>query len=362
MSWIKTELEKRKLPDLLCGADTPETFKARQEEIKKLLLEEEYGLFPPKPVDIRFEVTGENANFCCGHAPLRNVTAHCTLPGGTVFSFPFSCVIPVSEIPVPAFVSINFSPNVPDKYMPSEEIADNGFAVFSFFADDIVTNDQDGDFANGIGPILFPDGYRGPTGASKLTMWAWGAMRIMDYVMTLDCIDKKNVAVIGHSRMGKTAMIAGGFDERFSFVISNDSGCAGAALSRGKTGETIAFMNRVWWFWHCENYLKYNGDPFALPFDQHFLAALTAPRNLYIGSASLDDWADPRGEYLGGMAASPAWELFGLKGLVGEDRPPETGDIFHEGSIGYHLREGEHYLSRWDWLRYMEYIRLHYKK
>ncbi len=362
MSWIKNELESRKLPDLLCGADTPEAFKARQEEIRTLLLEEEYGVFPPKPDAVRFEVTGEASGFCAGHAPLRKVTAHCTLPGGTVFSFPFSCVIPVSETPVPAFVHINFTPNVPDRYMPSEEIADNGFAVFSFFADDIVTNDQAGDFANGLGPILFPDGHRGPTGASKLTMWAWGAMRVMDYVMTLDCIDKKNVAVIGHSRMGKTAMIAGGFDERFSFVISNDSGCAGAALSRGKTGETIAFMNRVWWFWHCENYLKYNGDPFALPFDQHFLAALTAPRNLYIGSADMDDWADPKGEYLGGMAASPAWELFGLRGLVGEDRPPETGDVFHEGTIGYHLRQGEHYLSRWDWQRYMEYIRLHYRK
>ncbi len=359
MKWIQDELTRRKLPDLLNGASTPEEFAARREEIKALLIDQCYGEFPPAPEKVDFEIVKDDP-FCAGHATLQEILAHCTLPGGKVFSFKFFAVIPTRGDNFPAFVHINFRPDVPDRYMPSEELCDNGFAVFSFWCNELNTDDHAGDFSNGIASLLFPDGKRGDTGASKLTMWAWGAMRVMDYIQTLDCIDKKNIAVVGHSRMGKTAMIAGGFDERFAFVISNDSGCGGAALHRGKNGETIAFMSQVLWFWHCENYLKYNGDASALPFDQHFLAALTCPRKLYIASGSMDDWADPTSEYLCGFAASPAWALFGEKGLVGEDRPPVAEDVYHEGSIGYHCRHGRHYLSRWDWLRFMEYIRKHY--
>jgi hypothetical protein len=177
-------------------------------------------------------------------------------------------------------------------------------------------------------------------------------MRVMDYVMTLDCIDRKNVAVIGHSRMGKTALIAGGFDERFSFVISNDSGCAGAALNRGKTGEPVSITDEVLWFWHCENHLKYNGDAFAMPFDQHFLLALTAPRNLYIGSASLDDWADPKGEYLAAYHAGPVYRLFGKDPL--ESPVPPIPDTPVGTDVSYFLRTGKHALLPADWLHYLD--------
>ena len=358
MSWIQEELERRGLPDLLRGAEDAGSFAARRGEIRKLLAEREYGKLPPAPVRVDFEEE-EPQPFGGGTAVLTRVRVTSTLPDGQTFTFPFSAMVPAGGDSIPAFVHINFWPDIPDKYMPSEEISDNGFAVFSFSASDVQTDDQMGDFTNGIGPLLFPDGRRGPDGPSKLTMWAWAAMRVMDYVQTQPRIDQSTVAVVGHSRMGKTALITGGWDERFRFVISNDSGCGGAALSRGKTGETIAFMSEVLWFWYCENFLEYEGDPARLPFDQHFLLSLAAPRHLYVASGSEDAWADPAGEFLGAAAASPAWAIHGLPGLIAPDRPPEPGDVFHEGYIGYHCRRGGHFLSRWDWLRFMEYIRLH---
>ena len=359
MGWINDELSRRKLPELLEGVKTAEDFMSRRKEIQKLLEEEEYGHFPPKPVNISFKETSSNSHFAAGHAVLSTVEITSTFPDGQEFTFPVRCAVPKKGDDLPAFVHIAFTDLPVDKYMPTEEIIDNGFAVFAFCIDDVQTNDHLGDFSNGLGPILFPDGHRGPHGASKLTMWAWAAMRVMDYIETLKRIDKSSVAVMGHSRLGKTALIAGGWDERFQYVFSNDSGCGGAALSRCKTGETLEFMSNVLWFWYDEKFLTYEGDPFAMPFDQHFLIALSAPRHVVIASASLDDWAHPAGEYLGAVAASPAWELFGKKGLVGPDRAPEAGDTFYEGDVGYHCRDGVHFLSRYDWNHYMDYIRLH---
>ena len=358
MGWIQEELTKRHLPDLLAGAGEAAGFAARRKEIQALLLEQEYGAFPPVPEKLSFSVTGETAPAFGGTALKTQICAQTVFPDGQTFSFPFVSYIPSEGDALPAFVHISFHRD-PDASLPREEICDNGFALFTFCVDDVQTNDQMGDFSNGLGSILFPDGRRGPAGASKLTMWAWAAMRVMDYVQTCSRVDGSSVAVVGHSRLGKTALIAGGWDERFSFVISNDSGCGGAALSRGKTGETIAFMSEVLWFWYCENFLEYEGDPARLPFDQHFLLSLTAPRHLYVASGSEDAWADPASELLGAAAASPAWKLHGLPGLIAPDRPPAAGDVFPNGTVAYHCRKGGHCLSRWDWLRYMEYIRLH---
>ena len=255
----------------------------------------------------------------------------------------------------------NFSPDVPDKYLPAEEIVDNGFAVLSVCYQDVTTDD--GDFANGLAALVTPEDAQGdltkraPSAPGKIAMWAWANMRVLDYAATKNMLDMNNAAVIGHSRLGKTALLTGALDERFRFVIANNSGCSGDALSRGNKGEQIADIvsqNRFH-YWFCKNFFKYAECGYA-PFDQHQLLAALAPRNVLIGAANEDAWADPVSQYLSAVAASPAWKAFGKEGLVSPDRLPEVGDIFNNGRISYHLRAGTHYLSRHDWKIYLDVL------
>ena len=181
-------------------------------------------------------------------------------------------------------------------------------------------------------------------------------MRVMDYIETLDSIDKENVAVVGHSRLGKTAMVAGGFDERFKYVISNDSGCGGAAITRGKVGETFEWMAGVIPHWFCPRWLDKVKSGIELPYDQNFLAALTVPRHLMIGSAENDEWSDPESEFLNCASTNEAYALYGKNGLVYGDEIPKAKSVLGEGEALYHIRKGDHYFSREDWLVYMEYI------
>jgi hypothetical protein len=178
----------------------------------------------------------------------------------------------------------------------------------------------------------------------------------MDSIETDADLAKDKVAVIGHSRGGKTALWAGAQDERFALVISNNSGCTGAALSRrefqGK--EQVARINQGFPHWFCETYKSYNDREEALPVDQHLLAALIAPRALAVGSASEDLWADPRGEFLAVVHAAPVYRLFGHAAL-GTATMPGIGASLHGDGAHYHLREGKHSLAPADWERYMDF-------
>lgn len=338
---LDTILSERNLPPL----------KSREEMIS-VLLDEEYGRIPKRPEKLTFEVIDKPLinKFCANKATLHKVIAKCTL-NGKDFSFPFYRTLPTTPGKHPFFVHINFRPDVPDRYMPSEELIDSGFAVFSFCYTDITADN--GDFTDGLAGILYPDGMRLPNDAGKIALWSWAAQRVMDYAETIsDVLDLDRAVVCGHSRLGKTALLAAATDTRFAFAHSNDSGCSGAAITRAKVGEQASDICKRFPYWFCENYLKYANNEHLMPFDQHWLIACIAPRYVSIASAIEDEWADPKSEFIACKAASTAF----VNGFICEDRLPTINDSFFDGDIGYQLRAGSHYFSREDWLKLIQFI------
>ena len=166
----------------------------------------------------------------------------------------------------------------------------------------------------------------------------------------------RSVAVIGHSRGGKTALLAGAFDERFAMVVSNDSGTGGAKLHHADLpgSEQIMHSVRTNQFWYCRDYTQWVNRDRDVPWDQHMLVALCAPRPVCIGSATDDKWAGPRGEYATARLASPAWELYGRRGLVSDGFPAPDAPQ-QDGFVSYHLRTGEHALTDFDWGVYLDF-------
>ena len=326
-----------------------------REEALRLLCAHEYGFPPAQPEAVDFREVETDDTFCAGKAILHRIEAD-VHQNDKAFTFPFYFVCPKSTQPTPAVVLINFTPAAPDPYLPSEELCDLGLAVASFGYTD-VSPDND-DFVSGAGGLLDVD-RSDPHAPGKIAIWAWAARIVMDYVQTRPEVDLRNVAVAGHSRLGKTALFAAALDERFRFAFANESGCAGAALFRGKTGETAADICRVFLFWFCPDFQNYTETDDALPFDQHFLLSLIAPRRVYVASAAEDLWADPQSELRACLAASPAFEAHGCRGLQMDREPLQPGDCLHAGDIGYHLRAGSHYLSREDWQKFAAYMQKH---
>lgn len=239
---------------------------------------------------------------------------------------------------------------------PLEAIVEAGCAVMTAYCGDLAPDDPSV-VGTGIAP-LFADAVAAVPPEERwgaLGMWAWGLSRMRDLVDELDLLDPTRVAVLGHSRLGKAALWAGAQDERVALVISNDSGCGGAALSRRAYGETVERITAAFPHWFCPRFATYAGREQALPVDQHQLLALAAPRALYVASAIEDRWADPKGEFLAAATLDPVYRLFGLRGLGTRSMPPVDRPIGH--AVRYHVRTGGHDLTMYDWQQYLRAMR-----
>ncbi len=347
---------------------TAEDWSARRAEILQTFRTEVYGEVPSTAeLKIDFRMIAEDPLAMEGRATLKQVQIHLRTPRGEQAISLVVFIPNAAEKPAPGFIFIcnreasliDPKRQVKSPFWPAEEIVERGYAALAFQVNEVAPDEAQPLWDAGVHRLLDPQPRTGTTWGT-IAAWAWAASRVLDYCELDPALDAKRMAVIGHSRGGKTALWAGAEDPRFALVISNNSGCTGAALARRKQGERVRQINDRFPHWFCDHYKHYNDQEEKLPVDQHQLLALIAPRLLYVASASDDAWADPEGEFLACVAAAPAWKLFGQTGLS-ETSQPAAESPLHDGRVGYHLRKGKHDLTSADWQRFMDFADRHMK-
>jgi len=402
INYDESKVPEYTLPDpLITGSGiqvkTPEEwYSVRRPEILSLFENNVYGRVPQENIKVEHEIISINNHFMNDLATMKQIAIY-FMSGKDTLGLHLLLFVPnASPKPVPAFLGLNFAGNhtvhpdtgiiITDAWVrndkdcgisdnkatdvsrgcqsgrwPLEMILSRGYALATAYYGEIDPDFDDG-FSNGIHPLFYKDGQKRPTPDEwgSISAWAWGLSRVLDYLGEDTDIDSRRVAVIGHSRLGKTALWAGAEDTRFAMIISNNSGCGGAALSKREYGETVRSINTDFPHWFCDNFKKYNNRVNRLPVDQHELIALIAPRPVYVASAQEDQWADPKGEFLSCYYARPLYELLKTAGLPVENMP-EINQPVLSGTIGYHIRSGKHDITAWDWQQYLDFADLHLK-
>jgi hypothetical protein len=365
INYFEEKVPAYALPDVLANSSgqkitiPKEWIKVRHQEVLDLFSENVFGRVPLTPYTKTFALVNEDKNAMGGSATLRQVDITINSEGKTLVIHLNLFLPNKAKKPVPAFLLINLGSRTIDptrkeknEWWPAEEIVARGYAAAAFSNSDVDPDNFD-DFKNGIHGLL-DRGVRPPDAWGTISAWAWGASRCMDYLETDKEIDKKKVAVVGHSRGGKTALWTGAQDLRFSLVISNESGCGGAALARRKYGETVARINTSFPHWFCSNYKKYSDNENAMPVDMHMLLALIAPRALYVDCADEDLWGDPKGSYLSLYNALPVFKLLKASTGIPETMPPLNKQVT-SGKVAFHIRDGAHNMLLKDWNWFMDF-------
>ncbi len=381
------------LPDPLVMLDgsrvaSPEQWaERRRPELKALFEHYMYGVMPPAPASVRATVDREDRQYFGGKATKKEVVIAFGPPG--VPEIHLLLVVPNRRTgPAPVFLGVNFHGNhaaladpmiaLPTAWMPAnapgvkdnratdagrgkdlgvwsiEKAVDRGYAVATFYAGDIAP-DHPG-FADGVFPHDVPRGdhpKRGPTEWGAIAAWAWGTIRAVDYLRTDPDVDKARIVVVGHSRMGKSALLAGAFDDRVALTVCHQAGCGGSAPSRGKVGEQVKQINDRFPHWFDDEFKTFNDQVDRLPFDQNGLVALAAPRPVLLTNGTLDTWANPAGQFEVLKAADPAYRLLGVQGIGGAEMPPVNTLVGDR--LAYHIRPGKHSMGPDDWQVWLDY-------
>lgn len=357
------------------SVESAQEFEARRKEILSLFESQVYGTMPKDGFSTSFE-TVESGEALNGSAIRKQVKITVETKKGSSEAL-MLLYIPKTEKPAPVVFGLNFRGNHTvfndTEILPSavfdlsdkkweekrgvcshrwniEDTLARGYAVATIYSADFAP-DSKKEYSSRI-ISLFDEPEFKAVGA-----WAFGLMRVVDYLVQESTIDSNRIAVVGHSRLGKAAVWAGANDDRIGLVISNDSGNTGASLSRGNHGETVFTINRGFPYWFCSEYAKYGKNENSLPVDQHLLLACVAPRKLYVASAKDDLWADPQGAFNSIKFAKSAFELYGLEALPDDMQTyPPTGEACFCESMAVHMREGWHDINAEDWKFYLDYM------
>ncbi|HEY3323492.1 MAG TPA: acetylxylan esterase [Planctomycetota bacterium] len=377
------------LPDMLTAfngekiTSKEQWVQKRRPELKALFQHYMYGFFPPAPEKIEATVEREDKQYFGGKATKKEVAIKYGPAGAPPIHL--LLILPNNKKPAPVFAGENFNGNyqvlkdptipLPTVWVPkqpkmksnepiedlrgaevevwnAEHLVDRGYGLATFYCGDI--DPDKNDFTDGIHPFYAKAGQpRGPQDWGAIAAWAFGLQRVVDYLVTDPAVDKTRIVSVGHSRLGKTAMLAAAFDERFAMAIPLQAGCGGTAPSRGKIGEAVERINRVFPHWFCDEFKKFNACPEKLPFDQHGLVALMAPRPVLFSNATDDQWANPAGQFDVLVAADPVYRLLGAGGMDAKAMP-ETGKLL-DSTLGYFIRPGKHSMTKLDWDAFMDF-------
>jgi dienelactone hydrolase len=366
----------------------------RKPELKGLFQHYMYGRLPPPPDRRAWQISGLR-DCLDGKAELRDVTIYLHKDRAER-PLPVILITPKGIKSPPVFVGMNFCGNhalLDDSIIPlptgwvrnscagamneratdagrgsqkdtwnADLIVSRGYALAAFYSGDIDPDTPD--MSDGIGPLFYKPGQekQADDDAATIALWAWGFHRVVDFLTANpNLVDPERIAVVGHSRNGKTALLAGAFDERIALVIPHQAGCGGTAPSRttDPKAESVKQINTSFPHWFCGNFKQFNDEVERLPFDQHCLLALCAPRPVLYSNAQEDQWANPSGQYEMLRAAEPVYRLYGEEGLASGPRL-EIGS-FMKGRLGYFLRAGKHSMSREDWEVFLDYADAHLK-